>query len=310
MIDPIFTLQTVEENAGYGKYILEPLPFSFGQTMGTAFRRTLLSSLEGMAVGAVRVEGAPHLFTTVKGVKESVLDIVLNLKKVRFENVSGEGHRMRISVKGVSKITAADIESDVPVVNKDLYIAEVTDAKGKLELEAMIERGYGFVASEEKEASETGFITVDSSFSPVKKVNYTVEETRVGRKSDYEKLTLEIWTDESVSPLDALKYAAKMVATQFNHLLSADEQVHASTGQGSASSEVSAEDESAKLDDIIIDELNLPSRVINALLRENIETVADLVQTGRKKLIGMKGVGRKSIDLIDDELAKMSIKLD
>ena len=307
MIEPQFTTQTVDETRGYGKFVFEPLPASFAHTLGNSLRRTLLSSLEGTAITAVRIEGAPHLFSTLKGIKESALDIVLNLKQLRFEIVPGT-HRLKISVKGARKVTGADAESEAAVVNKDFYIAEVTDPKASLEIDAIVETGYGFVASEDKESVESGFIAVDSSFSPVKKVNFNYEETRVGRKSNYEKLILEIWTDESITPSEALQKAAQILTSHFGAILSGEGT--APIREASTTTAVTTQEESnSKLDDIIIDELNLPSRVINALLRENIETVSDLVKTGRKKLIGLKGVGRKSIDLIDDELKKMSIEL-
>jgi DNA-directed RNA polymerase subunit alpha len=307
MISPTFHTKAEEQTADYGRFIFEPLASSFGQSMGVGLRRTLLSSLRGSAIGYVKVEGAPHLFSTLPGVKESVLDIVLQLKQVRFE-VPGEGKfRVHLTAKGPGKVYAKDIEGEVKVVNGDLYLAEITENKGKIDIEAIIETGYGFVTAEEKEEGETGFITVDSAFSPVRKVNFKVEETRVGRKSNFERLVLEIWTDGSISPQDALKSSTDILARHFNYVLSGKD-VPADQAAPAAGTE--AKDEAhSKLDDIIIDELNLPSRVINALLRENIETVADLLKRGKENLVGLKGLGKKSMDLIDDELKKMGVEL-
>lgn len=307
MIDPVFHTKLEEQTQDYGRFIFEPLAQSFGQSMGVGLRRTLLSSLKGAAIGYVKFEGTSHVFSTINGVKESVLDIVLQLKQLRFE-VPAEGrYRIHLSVKGAGKIYAKDIEGEVKIVNTDLYVAEITDAKGKLEFEAIVETGYGFISAEEKEAPETGFITIDSAFSPIRKVNFKVEDTRVGRKTNFEKLTMEIWTDGSISPQEALRDSTQILAGHFNYVLSGkdvkEEEAAVTAGADSK------DEANSKLDDIIIDELNLPSRVINALLRENIETVADLIKRGRENLVGLKGVGRKSLDLIDDELKKMGIEL-
>jgi DNA-directed RNA polymerase subunit alpha len=310
MIEPQFTTKKVEETQDYGHFVIEPLPISFAHSMGHSLRRTLLSSLPGAALTQIRVDGASHHFSTLKGVKESVLDILLNLKQLRFQT-PGEGqYRINISAKGAQKIYGKDIEGEAKVVNGDLYIAELTDDKAKLEIEGIVETGIGFVASEEKENKETGFVAIDSSFSPVKRVNFKVEEARVGRKADYERLILEIWTDGTIHPEDALKKSTEMLAAHFAYVSPAGSAVAASEEGTASTAEAKTDEAPSKLDDIIIDELNLPSRVINALLRENIETVADLLKTGRKRLMVLKGVDRKSIDLIDDELKKMNITLE
>ncbi len=307
MIEPNFHTKLEEQTQDYGRFVFEPLASSFGQSMGVGLRRTLLSSLRGAAIGYVKFDNAPHLFSTVNGVKESVIDIVLQLKQLRFE-VPGDGkYRVHLSAKGPGKIYGKDLQGEAKVVNGDLYIAEITDTKGKLEIEAIVETGFGFITAEEKENEETGFITVDSAFSPVKKVNFKVEDTRVGRKTNFERLVLDVWTDGSISPEEALKHATQVLAQHFNHALSGKD---VKEEQATTPSTMDSKDEStSKLDDIIIDELNLPSRVINALLRENIETVADLIKRGRENLVGLKGVGRKSLDLIDEELKKMGIEL-
>lgn len=307
MLEPTFFTQKHDESPTYTRFVFEPLLPSFGQSMGNALRRTLLSSLPGAAITYVKVDGAPHLFTTVKGIKESVLDIVLNLKQLRFE-VPGEGtYRVHLSVKGKGKVYGKDIEGEVTVINKDLYLGEITDDKGKLEIDAIVETGYGFVPSEEREKKESGFTAVDAAFSPVKKVNFKVEEARVGGKTNYDRLILEVWTDGGVVPEDALKESASLLSKQFGYMFTQKHEPKAENTE--ATEEEMKEVDNSKLYDIIIDELNLPSRVINALLRENIETVADLVKKGRDKLVVLKGVGRKSIDLIDEELKKMGIEL-
>lgn len=307
MLEPIFQTKLENQSGNYGVFVFEPLHPSFGNSLGNAFRRTLLSSLKGASIGYVKITKAPHLFSTLPGVKESVLDIVLNMKQIRF-SVPGEGpYSVSLSVKGAGKVYAKEFKGEAEVVNGDLYLGEITDDKASLEIEAIVETGYGYIASEEKEETKTGYITLDSAFSPVERVNFKVEEARVGRKSNYERLILEIWTDGSLTPEEAMRKAVETMRAYVSHVFSGKDTIKEEV----EGVDVSSEDDAAKAKnyDTIIDELNLPSRVINALLRENIETVGDLVKRGKDNLVGLKGVGRKSIDLVEEELKKMNIKL-
>lgn len=304
-----FVTKRGETNNTYGVFTFEPLAPSFGQTMGNALRRTLLSSLRGGAIVSVKIDEVPHLFSSLKGVKETALEIVLNLKQVKFK-VDNEGSfKVTLSKKGIGKVYAKDIEGEVSVVNPDVYIAEITDAKGKVELEALVEGGYGYVLAEEQQTKEFGFVTIDSSFSPVNKVNFKIEGARVGRKSNYDRLILEIWTDGSITPEEALKQASQVISGQFNHILAVEETVKEDGTAGAATSVQPKAEIDKKFYDLIIDELNLPSRVVNALLRENIETVADLINIGEGKLVAFKGLGKKSIELIKEELKKLGVEL-
>ncbi len=307
MLDPNFTTKKVEESETYGKFVLEPLALSFGQSLGVTLRRVLLSSLKGSAITNVKIEGAPHLFSTLKGVKESILEIVLNLKQLKFE-IQGEGpFKVSLSAKGTGKIYGKDLEGEVKVVNGDHYIAEVTQDKVKLEVEALVETGVGYSPVEEREKEMHGFIPVDAFFSPVTKVNFKVEEARVGRKSNLDRLILEIWTNGAITPTEALKESAGLAGRYFSYVLSGKDSPIIKTPEEETA--LKTETVNQKLYEVIIDELNLPSRVINALLRENIETVADLIKVGKDSLTGMKGVGKKSIELIEEELKKMGIEL-
>ncbi len=305
-MEPQFVTKKQNATAGYGQFSMEPLPLSFGNSIGNALRRTLLSSLKGAAVTQVKITGAVHQFATLKGVKESALEVILNLKKLRFETPSQGQYRIKLEVKGKKKVTGKDVEGEVKVVNKDQYIAEITDDKTKLELEAIVETGTGLL-TEDSMDKQTGYIAVDAFFSPVQKVTFKVEEARVGRKTNFDRLVMDVWTDETVSPEEALKQATSILQKHFGHVLSGKD-----SPQSKSVDEKKQEDAKeidAKLNDIIIDELNLPSRVINALLRENIETVADLVRVGKDKLIGVKGLGKKSFVLIEDELKKMDVDI-
>ncbi len=307
MLQPDFSTQKVDESATYGKFILEPLPLSFGQSMGHALRRTLLSALSGAAVTNIKIDGIIHLFQTIKGVKESALEIMLNLKQLKFEGQGTGPYTISLKAKGLGKIYGKDIEGEVKPVNTDQYIAEITDEKGKLEFEAIVEVGLGYSSVEERESKQYGYIPVDAYFSPVKKVNFKVTEARVGRKTNYDRLIMEIWTDGSIKPSEALKQSSEVLANFFAYFLSGKDTPQIKTEM--TDEEARKESIDKKLFEIIIDELNLPSRVINALLREHIETVADLVKVGKEKLTNMKGVGKKSIELIEEELKKMGIEL-
>src|SRR3989338_126751 len=189
MIAPMFTVTVDEKSETFGRFVYEPLNTSFANSMGNALRRTLLSSLPGAAIGYVKFEQTSHLFAAISGVKESALDIVLNLKQMRFKTDETGPFHIKLSVKGAQKILAKDFEGNIEVVNGDLYITETTDKKAELTIDAIVEVGYGFQASESKE-NETGFIAIDSSYSPIVRVNFKVEEARVGRKSDFERLIM------------------------------------------------------------------------------------------------------------------------
>lgn len=306
MFSPIFFTQKTEEG-NYGKFVIEPLPQGFGQSMGHALRRTLLSSLKGAGVTNIKFDNAPHLFSTIPGVKESVLEIMLNLKQLKFDVKDGGPYKISFEGKGEKRILAKDIEGEIKPINGDLYIAEMTDSKAKLSFEAIVEVGVGYSTVEDREEKKTGYIPVDAFFSPIKKVNIKVEDARIGRKGNSDRLIIELETDGSIKSETAIKEASKLLTEYFSYLLSGKDAPELKKQTSLADEKRDAIDK--KLFDIIIDELNLPSRVINALLREKIETVADLVKTGKEKLTGMKGVGKKSIELIEEELKKMEIEL-
>ncbi len=307
MVTPNFVTRHEGLTQNYGKFIIEPLPTSFGHSLGNSLRRSLLASLKGTAITGVKIDGADHIFETLPGIRESALDLILNLKQLRFKS-TGEGpFKVKLEVKGAKKLYGKDVEGEAEVVNKDLYLGEITDPKKKLEIEMKVEVGYGYAASEDIENKESGYIAVDAFFSPIKKVNFKVEEARVGRKSNLDRLILEVWTDGSINPEEAVRQAAVELSEYFKFILSGQdtpENKVEKTGE-----ELKQEEIDRKLYEVIIDELNLPSRVINALLRENIETVADLIKAGREKLTTMKGVGKKSIELIEAELKKMGLQL-
>lgn len=307
MSQPNFITEIVDEQSGSGSFVISPLPAGFGHTIGNALRRTLLSSISGVAVTYVKINEAMHPFSTIKGVKESVLDIILNIKLLRFKVVGDGPFEIPLSAKGIQKITGANFKSgDVEVVNKEHYIAEITIPKGKLDIQLIVEKGVGYSPSEEKEKKEFGMIAIDSIFSPVVKVNYSVEGARVGRKTNFDKLNIQIFTDTSISPKETLRQSAHIISKYFSYILSGEDSKK-KEGEESDSGIVSSQKIDKKVYQTIIDELDLPTRVINALLREKIETVEDLVKRGKGDLVGLKGLGEKSLDLIHKELNKLGI---
>ncbi|MFH1827038.1 MAG: DNA-directed RNA polymerase subunit alpha [bacterium] len=307
MQDPKFYTKKLESTQTYGKFVIEPLPLSFGDSIGNALRRTLLSSLQGAVITQVKINGVPHMFSTIKGVKESALELILNLQQLRFEVPREGSFNVKLEVKGEKKVTGKDVSGDVSAINKDQYIASITDSKAKLEIDAIVQTGIGTLGRDEIEEKKTGYISLDSFFSPVKKVNFKVEGARVGRKTNFDRLILEIWSDGTINSEDALKKATEIIANHFNHILSGKDKPQTKEDEKVTKEAVV---NNQKLKDIIIDELDLPSRVINALLRENIETIEDLVKVGKEKLIEVKGLGKKSFNLIVEELKKMGIEID
>jgi DNA-directed RNA polymerase subunit alpha len=310
MLEPNFITEQVDSSPSYGKFILSPLPAGFGHTLGNALRRAILCSIPGVAVTYIKINDITHPFSTIKGVKESVVDIILNIKLLRFK-ASGKGpFQMDLVVKGKKKILGRLFKAgDIEVVNKDHYITEIVDNQAKLEITLFADRGYGYSPSEEKEKKEFGVLALDSIFSPVTKVNYFVEKTRVGRKTNFDKLILEISTDETISPATVLKEGTTVLGKHFNYILSGKDVKKTSKESSDSQTELSKKVDS-KVYQTIIDELDLPTRVINAFLREKIETIEDLVSLGKENIVNLKGVGKKSIDLVQKELEKLNIPFD
>lgn len=305
MIEPIFYTKEEKITEDYGRFIFEPLHPSFGQSLGNILRRTLLSSIEGLAITDVRFSQVSHLFTTIAGVKESVLEIVLNLKQLRFKAQGNGPFKIYLEKKGKGVVYGKDFKGEVEVVNGNLYLFEIIDSKVDLEIEAIVSKGYGYLPVEDREEKVSGFIPIDAFFSPIKKVNFRVEPSRVGRKDNFERLILEIWTDKSINPKDALVDICNLLIKYFKHFFFQSEKTKEEKKEESKQEEKRIK----QFEEVIIDELNFPSRVVNALLKEGIETVADLIKEGRERVESIKGVGAKSMRLIDEELRKLNVEL-
>ncbi len=310
MLVPDFVTKTMDETHDYAKFVFTPLPAGFGNSMGNALRRVMLSALEGAAITYVKINDVVHPFSTIEGVKDSGLEMILNLKELRFK-ASGKGpFTLTLSKKGKGMVTGADFKGDIEVVNADQYIAEISSPKAHLDIEITVEVGIGYSPSEEKEKAAFGTLAMDTVFSPVKRATFKVEDERVGRKTNFDKLTLEVWTDGSISPKDALAQSSHILGSFFTYAMSGED----TEGRPAKNADGSAVAVSGQVDphvyEIIIDELDLPTRVINALLREKIETVGDLAERGQEALVSLKGVGRKSISLIEKEIEKLGVVLE
>jgi DNA-directed RNA polymerase subunit alpha len=291
-----FHIKTIKSNSTYGKFELSPLIGGFGHTIGNCLRRILLISIPGAAITSIRVDGVNHLFTTLPGVKEDLVDVSLNLKKVKFSYHKDEPITLELTKKGLGVVTAADIISNdlCTVSNPDQIIATITDSKTTLHIELVVERGIGYTLAKEQKSDIVGQIILDATFTPVIRSNYQVEPTRLGKKSNYDKLTMEIWTDGSIDPLLALKVAAKDMINTLSQIVDPkdfDEEI-ITIASNPASSAL----------DISIEEIELPLRVTNALKKSGYSTIEHLVKAGRTEVSKAKNVGEKSLKIIDSWL--------
>ncbi len=299
-----------ELNEDRGVFEIEPLDRGFGYTFGNSLRRVLLSSLEGAAVTAVKIEGVSHEFTTLPGVREDVTDIILNLKAL-ICRLHGESPEIEVHVvkKGEGVVTAADIEApaDLEILNPELELAHLS-SKGKLELTLTIGRGRGYVPAEGNRGPETtiGVIPIDSIFSPVRRVSYDVEAARVGQRTDYDKLRLDVTTDGSIEPRDAIGMAAEILIKQLAIFTDLDR----IEGFGQAAEDPAAEAPAAHgMENFPIEELELGVRSYNCLKRVGIETIGDLVSKSENELASIPNFGRKSIEEVKETLATHGLNL-
>lgn len=314
MIDiekPKIEIVEISEDNRYGKFICEPLERGYGTTFGNSLRRMLLSSLEGAAITSIRIDGVQHEFSTIPGVRDDVTNIVLNLKQLCLKMQGSEAKVIRIDVEGEKEVTAADIicDADIEILNPDLHIATVNET-GKLKIEMTVERGRGYVPAEKNKKPDDviGIIPIDSIFSPVLRVNYTVNDTRVGNVTDYDKLTLEVWTDGSLRPEEAVSKAAGILVMHlrlFQNMDGLTEEIE----EEEASFPVEEEDDSAKVLEMTIEDLDLSVRSFNCLKRANINTVADLAEKTEEDMMKVRNLGRKSLEEVKKKLEELGLAL-
>ena len=291
----------------YGKYVVEPLERGYGTTLGNALRRIMLSSLPGTAATSIKIAGVQHEFTTIPGVKEDVTEIVLNIKQLITKLHSEGGKTVFIEAVGPCEVTAGDIKSDgeVEVLNPELHIATLGSG-ATLNMEITLSHGRGYVPADRNKAQQNiiGVIPVDSIYTPVYKVNYTVENTRVGNMTDFDKLTIEVWTDSTISARDAVSLGAKILCDHFALFTDLSETV------GSKSTVVEkAETQRDKVLELTIEDLDLSVRSFNCLKRANINTVEDLISKTEDEMMKVRNLGRKSLEEVINKLAMMGLSL-
>ena len=296
----------VGQNGCYGRFVIEPLERGFGHTLGNSLRRVLLSSLPGVAVSSVHIEGVQHEFSTIPGVKEDVTEIILNLKTMACKMFADGPKQLTIDVKGPCELTAGDIKTDdeVEIANPDLHIATLNE-DAHLQMQLTLDRGRGYVSADKNKTPSMpiGVIPIDSIFTPVKKVNYAVEDTRVGQITDYDKLTLEIWTNGTLKPEEAISSAAKILNEHLNLFISLTDQVMP------VSMVQPEDDKKDKVLEMTIEELDLSVRAYNCLKRAGINSVAELVQKNQEDMMKVRNLGRKSLEEVEQKLSALGLGL-
>lgn len=299
------TLAHVEEHSSTSAtFVIEPLHTGYGMTLGNSLRRVLLSSIAGAAATAFKIDGATHEFTSVKGIKEDVVDIMQNLKNVYFRSHSEEPVTLRLEKKGAGKVLAGDIKltADIEVVNKEALIATIDDPKGSIVMDIVVDSGRGYRTIEESASKRTksDLIALDALFSPVLRVRYKVDSTRVGQATDLDKLSITIDTDGTITPRDAFEEAAAILINQYTALAG-------STRVAAGPTVGSKEDLSSTQLMMPIEELNLSARTTNALINNDIRTINDLVTLGEAELRELKGFGSKALDEVKDKMAELEL---
>lgn len=291
----------------YGRFVVEPLARGYGVTLGNSLRRVLLSSLPGAAVTQVRIDGVLHELSTIPQVREDVTDIILNIKNLQLRLYGDEARTLRLEVYGAAQVTAADIQGDpdVEILNPDLHLATVEEG-GRLAMEMRVERGVGFVPAERSKRPDDpiGVIAVDAIFSPVRRVNFTVEDTRVGHLTDLDRLTMEVWTNGGISPDQALAEAAGILTEHLS--------LFSSVGQRPVTRENTLPESAPERDRLLempIEELDLSVRSYNCLKRAGINTLAELVDKTDEEMIKVRNLGRKSLEEVREKLVALGLSL-
>ena len=308
---PKIEIVEISEDNRYGKFVCEPLERGYGTTLGNSLRRILLSSLPGAAITSIRIDGVLHEFSTIPGVRDDVTNIILNLKSLCFKMLSDEPKVLRIDVEGEREVTAADIipDADIEILNPELHIATL-NKEGSLHMEMTVERGRGYVSADKNKKPDhvIGIIPIDSIFSPVLRVNYTVSDTRVGNATDYDKLVLEIWTDGSIRPEEAVSKAASILISHlklFQNMAGLTEEEEMEDGAFTEAEE----NDTAKVMEMTIEDLDLSVRSYNCLKRANINTVANLTAKTEEEMMKVRNLGRKSLEEVKKKLQELDLSL-
>ncbi|MFC4355355.1 DNA-directed RNA polymerase subunit alpha [Chryseomicrobium palamuruense] len=302
-------IETIEisEDAKYGKFVVEPLERGYGNTLGNSLRRILLSSLPGAAVTSIQIDGVLHEFSTIEGVVEDVASIIMNVKKLAVKIYSDEEKVIEIDVKGEGTVTAADIthDSDVEILNPELYIATISK-NGHLRMRLYANRGRGYTPADQNKREDLpiGVIPIDSIYTPVSRVNFQVENTRVGQSTNYDKLSLDVWTDGSTGPKEAISLGAKILTEHLNIFVGMTDE--AKTAEIMVEKE---EDQKEKVLEMTIEELDLSVRSYNCLKRAGINTVLELANKSEDDMMKVRNLGRKSLEEVKAKLDELGLGL-
>ncbi len=294
MIDKIRVTSDVKKDEG--TMVIEPLPQSYGVTIGNSLRRVLLTSLPGAAITQVKISGANHEYSTIRGVKEDVVEIILNLKRVRLKIDADKPVKLSLEAKGPKEIKAKDIEvpAGVEIANPDHYICSLSDSKTKLSIDMKAENGFGYVPVENRRSFGVGTIPLDATFSPVIKVNYKVEATRVGQVTNFDKLVINITTDGTITPQESVKQASKILTDYFDVLVQQKKPPKNDKAEKAPRPKIEK--------DALVEELELSTRITNSLRNAGIDTVEKLLKSPKEDLVKLKNMGAKSISDIEDKL--------
>jgi len=302
-VEPIFEIKEEKQTSNYGIFVISPLEAGYGNTLGVALRRVLLTSLRGAAITRVKINGIKHQFSSLKGMKEDVLEFILNLKQVRLSYKGEKPAKVTLSVNKAGEVKAGDLKvpGDVKIANPDLVLANLSKG-AKLEAEMEVTAGSGFSPFEEREKGGVGMIPMDAVFSPITRVNYKIEETRVGRVTNYDKLTLEVWTDGTITPKDALTTGASTLISYFAQIVNPK-----------AAKEIAREmpkDNLGAIGKLSVEEISLPTRVSNALIKAGFDTVEKLVAAEKDDIVKVRNLGEKSLKVIRVALAEKGVNFD
>ncbi|KRL04044.1 DNA-directed RNA polymerase subunit alpha [Liquorilactobacillus oeni] len=302
-------IHKIEESHDYGKFVVEPLERGYGTTLGNSLRRILLSSLPGAAITSIQIDGVLHEFSTIKGVLEDVTQIILNLKKVALRIDSEEAQTLEINVNGPLEVKASDIQgsSDVEILNPDLYICTVAEG-ASFHVRMNANTGRGYVSADENKVKADdmpiGVLPIDSIYTPIERVNYQVEKTRVGQKDDYDKLTLDVWTNGAVSPSEAISLSAKILTEHLTLFVNLTDEAK--------NAEIMVEKEEThkeKMLEMTIEELDLSVRSYNCLKRAGINTVQELANKSEADMMKVRNLGRKSLEEVKNKLTDLGLSL-
>lgn len=304
MTKPEFTFTIEEDKAGYSRFVIEPLAQGFGDTLGNSLRRVLLTAIPGAAITSVQISGVNHQFTSLEGMQEDIVDVILALKQVHLSYSGDKPTKISLEISGTNEVTAGQFEipSDVKIANPELVIAHLTTKTSRLEIQATVEAGFGYSPAEDRKSTTLGVIPLDATFTPITRVNYKVESTRVGRMTNFDKLVIEVYSNGTITPKEALVSASQTLVNYFSGIVNPNTNGVSATGNLSAA-------KSTLGSNISVEELDLPTRISNALQKAQFQTVADILAVPKNQLSKVKNLGGKSVDIIAEALTERGFEL-